>query len=291
MIAILVLDAFGLRNWYFFLTGRLWLKGKEWSFTFEEVGRSAINNCGVHWKHRLRMIVHWKLHFGGTWFHNRPDMPYVGGLMLKDQVGSDYASLVKFELQMRELEFVPPVEYFYKFEGESTKDLRIIENEMHLLRIVESMEQRGIDTIEVFVKHAWNDHDIMNEEAEEQGNNGDNAVEEQGNNGDNAAEEDQEANDDNAVEEVPNESGGDNDSEGRDDDHLPSDVHHEEDDSGGYEEDDGRVEMEMDYNDEEDEDYAPSNKDQDEDLDEEFDEEFEEGFGVEYEEDWDKHIE
>ncbi|KAJ4837801.1 hypothetical protein Tsubulata_032657, partial [Turnera subulata] len=147
----------------------------------------------IHWFCCGKMIVHWKLHFGGTWFHNRPGKPYVG---------SDYVSLVEFELRMRALRFFPPVEYFYEFEDESTQVLRLIENEMHFQRIVDSMEQRGIDTIEIFVKHAWNDHDIENEEAndEEEGNNANNAAEEEGNNANNDDEEEGN-NADNAVEE------------------------------------------------------------------------------------------
>ncbi|KAJ4844782.1 hypothetical protein Tsubulata_003496 [Turnera subulata] len=160
------------------------------------------------------MIVNWKFHFGGTWFHNRADKPYVGGETLDDKVGSDYASLVEYELRMKELQYFPPVEYFYKFQDESTKDLRPTENEMHLLWIIDSMEERGIDTIEVFVKHAWNDLNIADEEGRE--------VEED-NDGQNAAEAEQEV-----IEEVPNKSGGNNDS----DDFLPSEMSGGDDEVG-----------------------------------------------------------
>ncbi|KAJ4828070.1 hypothetical protein Tsubulata_020845, partial [Turnera subulata] len=186
-------------------------RGKESSFTAQALleGKEERGHC---WKLSIRMIIKWKLHFGGTWFHNRPEKPYVGGLTLEDEIGSDYVSLVEYELRLKEMEFFPPVEYFYKIGDESTKDLRLIENEMHLLRIVDSMEQRGIDNMDVFVKHAWNDHDIANEEAEGEQD------------GQNAAEAEEEANGGNAAEEVPNDSGGNNESEEDYDDYLPSEM-------------------------------------------------------------------
>ncbi|KAJ4840749.1 hypothetical protein Tsubulata_043258, partial [Turnera subulata] len=112
----------------------------------------------------LRMITFWTLRFGGVWHHNTAEKEYVGGLSIQGEVGTDYVSLVEWEKQMNAYNYSIPFEWFYKYEEESMQELKPIRDESHLLQVVVDMEQRGIDSIHVFVKHEWNDAGL-NEDA------------------------------------------------------------------------------------------------------------------------------
>ncbi|KAJ4845161.1 hypothetical protein Tsubulata_018443 [Turnera subulata] len=46
------------------------------------------------------------------------------------------------------------------------QELKPIRDQRHLLEVVDDMEQRGIDSIHVFVKHEWNDTQLNEDDAE-----------------------------------------------------------------------------------------------------------------------------
>ncbi|KAJ4822644.1 hypothetical protein Tsubulata_016404 [Turnera subulata] len=112
----------------------------------------------------LLMIVLWTLRFGGVWHHNTVEKEYVGGLSIQGEVGADCVSLVDWEHQMNAYKYFTPFEWFYKFEEKRMQELKSIRDERHLLEVVDDMKQRGIDFIHVFVKHEWNDAQLIEDE-------------------------------------------------------------------------------------------------------------------------------